>query len=145
MAQIVAESSPSDFDAQRSMAMFLSQLIVGAGRAARGEVLSAHQIIKQYGLVELLALLGAYLPAPDKTRLDNFNPTRRFEQVYPDVGAAINALLLQAPTSAAQSLLQLADEQLRDKMPDYPTAAVAVVRRYLATLIGHFAHEISMK
>jgi lincosamide nucleotidyltransferase B/F len=133
MVQIVAESSQSKFDAARSMSMFLGQLIVGAGRAARGEVLSAHQIIKQFALVDLLALLGAYLPALDKAPLDNFNPTRRFEQVYPALGAQINAMLLQAPIAAAQSLLDLADQQLRDVLPNYPAQAVEVTRRYLET------------
>lgn len=145
MVQIVEDSSRSSFDAARSMAMFLGQLIVGAGRAARGEVLSAHQIIKQLALVDLLALLEAYLPAPDKAPLDNFNPTRRFEQVYPALGAQINAMLLQPPIAAAQSLLELADRHLRAVLPDYPTQAVEVTRRYLETASQAAAQTTSSK
>lgn len=128
----VSASAPRD--ASRAYSLFLSLLLVGTGRAARGEILSAHRFIKDHALAHLLSLLAAHLPAEDsaKTRLDNLDPFRRFEIVFPDIAPQIHDMLLQPPITAAQHLLTLADQHLSAALPDYPAQAVAVVRTYLA-------------
>jgi hypothetical protein len=137
MAQIAAASTQesSAYDATRSFALFLSQLLIGAGRAARGETISAHQFIKQFALVELLALLAHTLPPIDDAQMDSLNPSRRFERAYPALAAEVNAALLLEPLTAAQVLLGLAERELRPHVLHYPLAAVAVVRGYLAGLM----------
>jgi lincosamide nucleotidyltransferase len=134
MQKIARSSSYHPLDETRAFSLFLSQLLIGAGRYARGEVLSAHGFIKNYAIAELLPLLVKYLPAANKKPLDNLDPVRRFELVFPDVAAEINASLLQPPLTCAHELLVLADRHLSAKLSDYPTQAVEVVQHYLESI-----------
>lgn len=121
-------------DLQRDYEMFLALLMVGAGRCARGEVISGGVFVKTYALGHLLPVLAEYLSSADKARLDNLDVYRRFEWVFPEVGAAINNALLLEPVTAARRLLGIADEQLRHKLPHYPSNGVETVHRYLSAV-----------
>jgi lincosamide nucleotidyltransferase B/F len=128
-AQEAQQSADSD---EFNLGMFLVNLLVGAGRYYRGERLSGHTYVKVYAQDHLLRLLGKYVPALQRSLLDNLAPSRRFEQVYPDLGAQLDAIaLLPAPVAAA-SLLDLAQDALDSRMPAFPSADLAVVRRFLA-------------
>ena len=116
---------------QHELSMVLALLLVGAGRYARGEKLSAHAFIKTYVLYHLLPLLRQHLRADDLALLDTLDPIRRFEQVFPEIGAEINAIMLLPTIEAAQRIWQLVDRLLRDTMQDYPTQAANVVKAYL--------------
>jgi hypothetical protein len=131
LQKIARTSSYQPRDEYRAFSLFISLLLVGAGRYARGEVLSAHRFIKELALTELLPLLVKYLPSQNRKPLDNLDPFRRFEQVFPEVAAQLNASLLKPPLIAARELLTLADRHLRDALPDYPAEAVDVVYHYL--------------
>ena len=117
---------------QLNMGMFLVNLLVGAGRYYRGERLSGHTYVKVYAQDHLLRLLGKYVPAPQRSLLDNLAPSRRFEQVYPELGAELDAIALLPPPDAASRLLDLAERSLHDRMPAFPTDHLAVVRSFLA-------------
>src|SRR5690606_15436120 len=96
----------------RDLGMVLGLLFVGAGRYARGEVLSAWGFIKTYALGHLLNLCTHFLPPEshaehDKSRLDNLDAFRRFEQVYPQLGAQIADCLVRTPLPAALGLLEI--------------------------------------
>lgn len=132
MAQISRpQQSERDYDAARDFAMVIALIYVGAGRYARGEQLSAHAFIKLYVLHHLLPLLAHLLDSENKTRLDNLDAFRRFEQVFPQAGAEINQALLLPPLEAAQALLTVAECCARPALPDYPAQAVQTVRDYL--------------
>jgi len=131
MAEIAAKPAPSIADTtERDLGMVPSLLIVGAGRYARGEVLSAHVVIKQYALSHLMTLLTRHLPDGDRTHLDNLDPFRRFERAFPAVAAALNAALQRDPLDAAHDLLDLYEEHLQP-VAGYPAQAVETVRAYL--------------
>jgi lincosamide nucleotidyltransferase len=115
----------------KELSMVLALLLVGAGRYARGEKLSAHLFIKSYALYHLLPLLRQHLAAADPSPLDTLDPIRRFEQVFPEIGAEINQILLLPPVEAALDMLELVDRLLRDTLPDYPAQAADVVKAYL--------------
>lgn len=120
----------SSFDATKQFTMVISLIYVGMGRYARGERLSAHAFIKNHLLHHLLSLL-AHLLDGDVSHLDNLDAFRRFEQVYPDVGAEISRILLLPIPQAAESLLDLT-VQHAPALAESHQAAVDVVRRYVA-------------
>jgi hypothetical protein len=115
------------------LGQFLVNLVVGVGRYYRGERLSGHTYVKVYAQDHLLRLVGKYVPAARRSLLDNLAPSRRFEQVYPELGAELDAIALLPAPAAAARLLDLAEAALREHMPGFPAGHVAVVRRFLAT------------
>ncbi|MFZ1395360.1 MAG: hypothetical protein WAS33_00585 [Candidatus Promineifilaceae bacterium] len=119
-------------DAHKRFAEFLMNIFVGVGRQARGEALSARQFIKTYALTHLLHLLAESAPTDNPQLLDNLDPFRRFEQVYPALGAQLNQILAQDTLPAAQNLLQLATVQLRPYLNHFPETAVNEVQNYIA-------------
>lgn len=123
-------------DYSSNMGQFLGVLFVGVGRYARGEMLSSHNFIKNFALSNLLPVLIEYLPAHDKTSLDNLDPFRRFAQVFPQLGTEIAAAMLLEPPHAALRLLEIADLQLKEVLPDYPVAAVETVRVYIQQIVS---------
>ncbi len=132
MARVQQASVPAPRDLRRDFLMFLGLLQVGSGRCARGEVLSGHVFIKSYALGHLLPVLVAYVPPRPGAKLDNLDVYRRFEFAFPELGSAINTILLQDPISAARELLSLAEDYLRERMPDFPQAAVHTLHEHLA-------------
>ena len=121
----------ASFDVERDFALFLSALWVGAGRTARGEVLSGSSFIKQHALGHLLRVLTHCLPRGSETQLDNLDPFRRFEREFPEQGRTLQRLLLQEPGLCARQLLSFAEEQLSHRMAHYPARAVQVLRNHL--------------
>lgn len=111
---------------------FLTGLLVGNGRYQRGEHLSGHVFIKDYATRHLLTLLARHVPAADHALLDNLDPFRRFERVYPTLGAEIQALQLLPPPETAVGLLAIARRELAERMADYPETAVEAVAGKLA-------------
>ncbi|HEX8821524.1 MAG TPA: hypothetical protein VF794_16485 [Archangium sp.] len=118
-------------DVERSFALFLSALLVGAGRVARGEVLSGSSFIKQHALGHLLLTLTHCLPKGRETQLDNLDPFRRFEREFPEQGRTLHQLLPLEPGLCARRLLLFAEEQLSHRMERYPARAVGVLRNQL--------------
>jgi len=121
----------ASFDVERSFALFLSALLVGAGRTARGEVLSGSSFIKQHALGHLLPVLAHCLPRGSESQLDNLDPFRRFEREFPEQGRTLHRLLLLEPGLCAGQLLSFAEEQLAHRMERYPARAVQILRNKL--------------
>lgn len=114
-----------------NIGMFLVNLLVGVGRYYRGERLSGHTFVKVYALDHLLKLVIKYLPAVRHDLLDNLAPSRRFEQVYPELGAELDAIVMLAPPAAAARLLDVAEQLLGERMPAFPAVALLAVTRRL--------------
>jgi hypothetical protein len=91
---------------------FLTQLVVGAGRDARGERLSSHHFIRVQALRHLLVLLHTKLPADVAARLDNLDPHRRFERALPDLGRELEVALRRPAPAAAKAFLDIAVREL---------------------------------
>ncbi len=121
------ESSQTD----RDFGQFLTNLLVGVGRYRRGEKLSGQQFVKTYAFRHLLVLLQKYLPSPQKSVLDNLDPYRRFERVYPALGEELNRLLNAEVPEAAQGLLAIAIRELKDYLLNYPQAMIVVLQKQL--------------
>lgn len=107
-------------DDDANLALFIALLLIGVGRARRGELLVAGQSIRSYAVERLLTVLAHRSPDP---RLDDLDPFRRVEVVFPDLG--LDLALAQAPEDAARSLLRIAERELG------PITGADVLRRRL--------------
>ena len=123
--------STTPIDRLQQFRFFLSLVYVGVGRARRGEVLSGGVFVRTYAAERLLRLLTDTLVTTDRAPLDVLDPWRRFEQVWPEVGAAVAAALALPVEAAAQALLEVAEAHLPAGWPDYPADDTALVRELL--------------
>lgn len=114
----------------RDMGMFLCLLVVGAGRVARGEAISGQVFIRTYAVGHLLSALAHALQKSEVTQLDNLDPYRRFERVFPQIGAEINTALNHDPVGAALDLLDVYERHLCEVRP-YSQDATSTVQAFL--------------
>jgi hypothetical protein len=116
-----ATSAPPDL--QWHVGQLLTALVVGAGRAARGERLSGHQLVRVAALGHLVVLLRAR--HSDDPLRDDLDPARRFERAMPALGDELDAALRLAVPAAARALLAVAIRELGDLVPPAAHDAVA--------------------
>lgn len=109
--------------------LFLSLLVIGVGRARRGELLTAGIGIRSSALSSLIKVFSQWL-GPDE-RMDQLDLSRRFETVHPILGARLAKAVAHEPELAARELLQIAGEFLPGIWPGYPHDNVDVVQRVL--------------
>ena len=109
----------------------LTILYVGVCRYRRGECLSGHQFVKVSSLYHLLPLVTRLVPAERVTLLDNLDPFRRFDLVYPELGAELRSAFLLPVPEAAAALLALLEREIQPRLNDFPSTAVEAVRRFL--------------
>lgn len=126
---ITAAGSAAAPDLGWHLGQFLTSLVVGAGRDARGERLSSHDLIRAHAVRHLAILLRTQLPAATAARLDNLDPYRRFELACPELGREIEAALRLAAPAAARALLGIAVRELPELLA---LPAHRVVARVLA-------------
>lgn len=123
-------SSSQSSDDLRDFRLFLSLILIGVGRARRGETLAAGQHIRTHASTALMRLLTRFLSSDD--RLDRLDIWRRFEFVYPELGIELANALAQQPEPAAIDLLRIAENVLAPVWTDYPYENVRVIKRALA-------------
>ncbi|HEY5320399.1 MAG TPA: hypothetical protein VIJ76_05955 [Galbitalea sp.] len=132
MKTVAARVKASDrVDPIRDFDVFLASLLIGVGRARRGEVLSAWSLVGGQAVDHLLPVLVAALPIPagGDAHADNLDARRRIELVHPEFGLA--ELLETDVETAARNLLTQAEHLLRPRWPDYPETHVDAIRRRL--------------
>jgi hypothetical protein len=122
-----AAAPPIDV-AQRTRSA-LVKVLVGVGRARRGELLTANRNIRGEALEHLLAAWTAALPS-STPGLDALDPHRRFESAHPELGARVDEALRLDVESAARALFDLAEQTLGARA-DFPAAAAVAIRRRL--------------
>jgi hypothetical protein len=111
---------------------FLTNLLVGAGRYRRGERLTGRHFVAAYALRHLLILLQRHVASPDRGLLDDLDPLRRVERVYPELGRRLNEAIEQGMPRTAEALLELAREHLCAPLgAAFPARAVEVVLQQL--------------
>jgi hypothetical protein len=101
---------------------FVTGVQVGAGRTRRGEALSGASFLLSAAR-HLCALFARVLPAPGRSLLDDLDPLRRFERVYPELGQELGSAL-----DDPRALLELAERELRPLRPDLPWRGLDAVR-----------------
>jgi hypothetical protein len=125
MTSIADKAKLSDeADPVRDFTVFLASLVIGVGRARRGETLSASSVVRGQAVDHLLAVIST--TGTVVVRPDNLDVRRRFELAYPR--AKIGPLLDRDPETAARELLVRAEALLGGRWPAYPAQHVEVVR-----------------
>ncbi len=119
-----------EVDVATEIRVALVKLLVGAGRARRGELLTANRNIRGEALEHLLRAWAAALPG-DRAVLDTLDPHRRFERAHPELAARAEAALRLDAEGAARGLLDLAEETLGTR-DDFPREGAAAIRRRLS-------------
>ena len=127
-AQAGAAAAATD---EALLGQLLSALLVGVGRHLRGERVSGRNLVHAQALRHLLVLLERHVPSDRHGLLDDLDPHRRFEAVYPDLGRQVESALSHATPRAAVLLLDLAEQELEERVERFPYDACAVVRSRL--------------
>jgi hypothetical protein len=130
MAAAATRSKPKPYDFDTEFEVFLAQMLIGIGRARRGEVLIAGQFIRSYCLNRALGFIRAWVePLPGtEAKEDNLDRFRRFEQQHPALGAEIEGILQQPVEAAGKHLLDLVVRVGEAKLSDKHLSQVHVVR-----------------
>jgi hypothetical protein len=112
-------------------ALAIIKLMVGIGRARRGELASASQFIHSHALTHLAMAVRTRVPPPGAIHRDPLDPVRRLERDYPDLGAHLAAVLDQPLEAAARGTFDLLRTTLEPGWSGFPTAAADAVARRL--------------
>lgn len=127
-ARVFAAPAP---DPANDARLVLVKLLIGVGRARRGETLIAGQFVHAWAVNHFARAVRARLPVAASVR-DGIDPVRRFERDYPSLGAALGEALGQPVEAAALGLFGLLRETLEPGWDDFPSRAADVV----ATRLG---------
>jgi hypothetical protein len=106
----VREATATAVAAQRvdeawQLGQFLTTLVIGSSRAARGELLSGHQLVRVAALGHLVTLLRSTLSPEAGARLDDLDPYRRLERALPEAARHLDEALRLPVVPAARALL----------------------------------------
>jgi hypothetical protein len=115
------------FDPSNDVRLVLVKLLIGVGRARRGEILVGGQFVRQWAVQHLVrALRGRFAEASTSLR-DAIDPVRRFERDFPEDAARIASALERPVEDAARALFVLTRERLEPGWVDFPTRAADAV------------------
>lgn len=111
----------------------LTLLVVGLGRYARGEEISASLFIKSYALEHLCYILRILVPPEHPHLVDDLSPTRRIELTLPAYRERLKGIITAPILDAAQVILDLLRE-VADDIADFPHDGVTTVQKTLLTI-----------
>ncbi len=136
MAERTAVSAHgNDPSGEARVGKFLSQMVIGANRFGRGEVLSANSLIRGYATSSLISLLAAFAVAEvseNIRKLDNLDAHRRFESVYPTLATHLSAVMERPLPGVMADLLAIAREQLLGRVEALTPSALDAVAGVVA-------------
>ena len=102
-------------------------------RHCRGELLSARQYIDGFAVNKLLNLISGN--EPDDERKDVLDPRRRLELRSPALAAAVMSIRDLPVPDAALRILELAEQELKQKSPNLAWEKVEMVRAWILELV----------
>lgn len=122
--QRAAEFGPES--AVDAAGLTLVKLLIGYGRATRGELISASAFVRGHAVTYLTLAIRQRI-APVSHGADAFDPLRRFEVDYPKIATRIVAALDAPVLDAARQLLTLLRGELEPGWAEFPTEAADIV------------------
>lgn len=133
MATIASRPKEGSLNIAIEFELFLSQILIGVGRARRGELLSARQFINSFAMSHVLGLIRAWLTPVTGTENDedDLNRFRRFEFQYPDVGKALAVIQQLEIEPSAREMLGVIRTLGQDQITKAQQKQIEVVERRL--------------
>jgi hypothetical protein len=117
----------SKFNVEDELALFLTLVHIGLGRARRGEIVAANQHIKGYAVNHLVGIIRN--STGDKANADALNRYRRFELDRPEEATAIGkALDLPAEQAAAELIENASDWVPTRLLPQFNAARALILK-----------------
>ncbi|MFT3916634.1 MAG: hypothetical protein QM704_21910 [Anaeromyxobacteraceae bacterium] len=117
-------AAPPPPDERWEAGQLLTKLVVGAGRAARGEVLSGHALVRSGAVGHLVTLARARLAPERRALLDDLDPARRLERALPELAAEVERAVRLPVLDAARALLAIVARERPDLVSAPARAAV---------------------
>lgn len=124
-AQSRVRSAPAP-DAANEARLVLVKLLIGVGRARRGEMLVAGQFVHAWAVDHFVRAVRARIPVAGSVR-DGIDPVRRFERDHPALGASLADALGRPVEEAARGMFALLRSTLEPGWPEFPTTAADTV------------------
>lgn len=124
----IAERHADDPTGADRLGLFLAQITIGVTRHGRGELLSAHELVRGRAARTLADLLASFVDPDVAGRRDNLDPSRRFEQASPSLADDIDDALNSPTLECAQSLLSIARRELSGRVAAATAAAFGAVQ-----------------
>lgn len=133
-AALRSESKPKDFGSE--FEIFLAQILIGVGRARRGEFLSAGQFIRNFAPAKAMGLVNQFCaPKPgSESTLDNQNPSRRFEARYPEIARELEAAAQLDLEKSGRALLEIVSRALAGELNTKIQASILAIKKRLEWL-----------
>lgn len=128
-ASTTAEASGKQPNDEFLFGQFLANLLVGAGRWARGERQSGRVFVKQHAVGHLLRLANRHCPAESPSSLDNLDPHRRLEFAFPEFAERLAAILAEDVPVAAEGLLGLGQWVVPSLFVAHEPAVLAIANK----------------
>ncbi|WP_395245313.1 hypothetical protein ACGGZK_05770 [Agromyces sp. MMS24-K17] len=125
-------AAPASVDAVNEAGLAFVKLLVGFGRARRGERIVAGQFVRGYAVTHLLHAARARLDPPGGGSRDPLDPARRFDADHPAFAARLDRALDGPVELAALEVARLVRETLEPGWPDFPAAAAEAAIAILA-------------
>lgn len=119
------------FDPANDARLVLVKLLIGVGRARRGEALVAGSFVRQWAVQHLVRALRGRFPERSTRHRDAIDPLRRFELDFPWESAQIADAVARPVEDAALALFTLTRSLLEPQWPEFPTCAADTVARRL--------------
>lgn len=119
-------------DAAGEAGLTFVKLLVGYGRARRGERIVGGQFVRGWAVGHLLRAVRQRVEPAVAVRADPLEPARRFDASHPAIAARLDAVLAQPVEAAARGVAALAREVLEPGWPEFPRRAADVVEAVLA-------------
>lgn len=134
IGEVVEASARGAEDAVRDdrwlLGQLVTQILVGGGRALRGELLAGTAMLG-HAQRTFLQLAAKHVPSGRRAVLDDLEPHRRFERAYPALAAALASAHREGPAAFALELIRLSRRELRPHLPAFPDSAFDVIERRL--------------
>lgn len=108
----------------------LSELVIGSGRGRRGEELSARAVLNS-AVRHLVILVTRHVESPVGAMADNLDPVRRFERIYPLIGARLRTAMRGDAMELARTVAEILSAEIAPRVDPFPSRALDIVRRRL--------------